>query len=704
MSGTIKENLIPQETSTDPEVLKDMFVRFVTALGTGSSKNKKLSELILKIANIYGLQTALDSKIRKNVSGGKGIIPTYLADGDIDFSTFKIGTFDNAANIGSLTDNGFYTAKGTGYSYYNYVMGYVVAVITINNTQIILSSDRGIWYRVYSGSWSIPSYIGGSVNNIPVSRAQADWLVANDSLTPGAFYSIFDHAEYANIIIQAATGSSFLEECKCLAVVPVHRYGTYTVGGDPVVFVGQWFHNLGSTAGRVAIHGNRCWVNKTGARGTQSNFALDATNWTKIDFRLYPEFYNFEWHTCVYDYTNDYVKEEWDNYGNRFGDITIPETDDGFRCHMNDWGLNYDFEDASSEKGNRCIFKRNVVKRFYGTTPCEKTTNEVELHFEGNRGTGWIRNMRPYFNLAGAFQYHVSNNIFDGESLGGNYTVESRELPMIDGLLMYINSGYPVAHRFEGNRIYSGGKITGLFGIYEQRTCIVSDNDIHGTISTSIGSGGMDMASIVRNKIVGNLILSGSSITYRMYDSYISNGVTITIDANSNITDSAFFTTRTVSGTLSRQERKGSIFASLYIGTGEFSFARGGTFNTPTLGSGCLVTNVASNGVTVTGGNISNLAVTIVHTGYYIVDYNSSAQSPIKIDVESKAYKGATAIPLLFNKKTYTAADEWINSSISGIVLLTAGDTLTVRYASPGSGTAALLLGQINIMLKYIGQ
>lgn len=704
MSTSIKENLIPQETSTDPEVLKDMFVRFVTALGTGSSKNKKLSELILKIANIYGLQTALDSKIGKNVSGGTGIIPSYLADGDIDFSSFKIGTFDSAATIGSLMDNGFYTAEGTGSSYYNFVMGYVVAVITINNTQIILSSDRGIWYRVYSGSWSYPLSVGGNPNNIMLTYAQALEMASTSQLTPGTFYSIYDHDEYANIVLQAATGSSFLEECKCLAVVPVHRYGTYTVGGNPVVFVGQWFHNLGSAAGSVAIHGNRCWVNQTGARGTQSNFALDETNWTKIDFRLYPEFYNFEWHTCVYDYTNDYVKEEWDDYGNRFGDITIPETDDGFRCHMNDWGLNYDFNDASSYNGNRCIFKRNTVKRFFGTTPTEKTSNEVELHFEGNTGTGWIRNMRPYFNVANAYQYHVSNNIFDGESLVGDYTVESRALPMIDGLLMYINSGYSVAHRFEGNRIYSGGKITGLFGIYEQRTCIVSDNDIHGTISTSIGSGGMDMATIVRNKIVGGLILSGSNYDYKMYDSYISNGATITINADSNITDSAFFTTRTVSGTLSRQERKGSIFASLYIGTGEFSYTRDGTFKAPVWGSGCAVNTVASNGVTISGSDISDLAITIVHSGNYKVKYESSARSPVKLDVESKAYKGSTAIPMLYNKKTYTASDEWINSSISGIVQLAAGDVITVKYASPASGTATLLLGQINITIEYKGQ
>ena len=157
-----KENQIGEEVSTDPDVLKDMFVRFVTAMGTGLSKNKKVSEFILKIANIYGLQTALDSKITKNIAGFEGRIPIYLDDGDIDFSSFKIGSFNSAASIGSLTRDGFYTADGSGSGYENSIMGYLAAVLTINDTQIVLSTDRGLWYRTYDAGWSIPSYIGGS--------------------------------------------------------------------------------------------------------------------------------------------------------------------------------------------------------------------------------------------------------------------------------------------------------------------------------------------------------------------------------------------------------------------------------------------------------------------------------------------------------------------------------------------------------------
>ena len=88
-------------------------------------------------------------------------------------------------------------------------MGYLAAVLTINDTQIVLSTDRGLWYRTYDAGWSIPSYIGGSVNNITVSRLQADWLVANNSLTVGAVYRIFDNANYEYIVLTAATSNTF---------------------------------------------------------------------------------------------------------------------------------------------------------------------------------------------------------------------------------------------------------------------------------------------------------------------------------------------------------------------------------------------------------------------------------------------------------------------------------------------------------------
>lgn len=379
---------------------------------------------------------------------------------------------------------------------------------------------------------------------------------------------------------------------------------------------------------------------------------------------------------------------------------------------MNDWGLNYVYDET-----NIITFKENTVTRLYGTTPTLGEDYNNIITIEGNNGTGVIKDVLiPDNTTPGATPivfFEIKDNQFIGDTLPADTDVDGRSAPIIDTVTMMQYGAYSAYNRICGNRIYPGGKITGILRVANQWSCTISDNDIKSTIKTSASSSGfpssMKGLHIARNLIGGSFEASyydgGNESRIDLVNSIIHAGATIKAvsDGRVSITDSVLYTTRTFTANTSRQESKGSIFASLYIGTGEFSFARGGTFNVPTLGSGCLVTNVASNGVTVTGGNIANHAVTIVHTGYYIVDYNSSAQSPIKIDVESKGYKGATAIPLLFNKKTYTASDEWINSAISGIVLLTAGDTITFRYASPGSGTATLLLGQINIMLKYIG-
>ena len=58
----IKENSLQENVTTDPNVLENQFVRWVTNKITGASQLKKVSGLILKISNILGLQTALDSK------------------------------------------------------------------------------------------------------------------------------------------------------------------------------------------------------------------------------------------------------------------------------------------------------------------------------------------------------------------------------------------------------------------------------------------------------------------------------------------------------------------------------------------------------------------------------------------------------------------------------------------------------------------
>ena len=66
------------------------------------------------------------------------------------------------------------------------------------------------------------------MNNITVSRLQADWLVANNSLTVGAVYRIFDNANYEYIVLTAATSNTFNPRVLVYAPRPLYR-GVATV-------------------------------------------------------------------------------------------------------------------------------------------------------------------------------------------------------------------------------------------------------------------------------------------------------------------------------------------------------------------------------------------------------------------------------------------------------------------------------------------
>ena len=90
MSLTVKETGLTQETSIDADEIQTMQVRLIGA--DGKSKRKIISEFILKLANIYGLTTALAGKIGLKATGSPDFIAKFLTTGDIDFSDFKIST------------------------------------------------------------------------------------------------------------------------------------------------------------------------------------------------------------------------------------------------------------------------------------------------------------------------------------------------------------------------------------------------------------------------------------------------------------------------------------------------------------------------------------------------------------------------------------------------------------------------------------
>lgn len=341
--STIPENGLPTEVSTDVEEMQLMFVRLLDA--TGRSKKKLLSQIKWKLANVFGLETALDTKIAKKATGFPDRIAKFLTNGDIDISNFGIGSFSSLALLDAYDVNGFAVAEGTGPEYVHPIMGTITSLILMNNQEFIFTSDRGIWFRTNTGSsWTYPVYVGGAAQNIVVTYAEAETLVADGSLSVGAVYSIedFDVTGYTKIILTAATASSFFEDGYAFLPVPKYRWldypnNTVSIGGTDYYVVGNWQfltllvynHSLCYAYGKV-------YITDGTTLGTVTDWILDS-NWTYMHPSTYPELYLTEQHTVQYDFTNNYVRRETNKNNVTCGETITIGTDDGFQTRFNDW-------------------------------------------------------------------------------------------------------------------------------------------------------------------------------------------------------------------------------------------------------------------------------------------------------------------------------------------------------------------------------
>jgi hypothetical protein len=561
-----------------------------------------------------------------------------------------------------------------------------------------------MWYRIYSivdnySEWSIPTYIGGSVNNITVSRAQADWLVANNSLTVGASYSIVDYPTtgYERIILRAATSSEFEKDGIAFLSVPIHRAVVDdTIGSELLHFKSCWRSTGTYAVGDIVWFYGQMYANLTGATGSiRDTYYLNFADWNPLTPEIYPEFYTVVKHGVTYDFATNYVRKEWDEFGNEFGDGLLLA--DGFQARYNDWYLDID----TLPSNYLFAFEGNKCRRFYNNGIYGSLTEYSTIRIVGNTGDGDIYG-QDLDSLDNPCYFSISNNVLKVQHKSDDYVPLT---PAIYGnklLLDTIGNQWPVS--IDGNTLLSGTiKNNDLFNeAGDDEYTFITGNTISGTI-TDIDSATSSSIKVYNCLIEGTL----TGETPWLYNTNILGiGTTLTIGAGgASASDCTFYESRTIAGKYgSTQERKGFIFASLYIGTGEFSFDRDASFHAPEVQTGCLLTSVGSNGITVAGTDINSMLITFIHAGWYSVEYNASALSAVKLDVESLCYNGATAIQDLYNKKTYTAIDEWINASISGYVYFSAGDTLSCKYRASGTGICTLELGQINVTIEYKGQ
>lgn len=361
--STIPENGLPTEVSTDVEEMQAMFMRLLDA--TGRSKRKLISQILLKIANIYGLQTSLDSKIALKTTGFPDRIAKFLTNGDIDISNFGIGSFSSLALLDAYDVNGFAVAEGTGSEYVHPIMGTITSLILMNNQEFIFTSDRGIWFRTNTGSsWTYPVYVGGAAQNIVVTYAEAEALVADGSLSVGAVYSIedFDVTGYTKIILTAATPSTFYDNGVAFLPVPKYKVGDVSpdLGGaiGIVEFFPEWhlaevIEPTLYTYAATYVHG-RVYITESGPGGaiggTLTDWVPDDEFFIYMSPTIYPELYDTVQHSVLYDFTANFVRSETSKEG-----VTATEgapQEDLYQTRYNDWNV---------------IFGTNIkCRRFYG--------------------------------------------------------------------------------------------------------------------------------------------------------------------------------------------------------------------------------------------------------------------------------------------------------------------------------------------------
>lgn len=186
---------------------------------------------------------------------------------------------------------------------------------------------------------NIVTYFCTRFSNLPnqdvlinsVTYAQAEALITDEEVVPGAVYFISDRGI---ALMGNSTGSFSISGVRTMRVL---QSSVYAVAG---VNKGIWRSSLPVVANDVVIWGGRAWQNATGASGTATSLiALDNTNWTLIptsDIAHYQDKV-FE---VIYDFQNDWVSEQKDDRGNRFGisfDLESTLTFGFNFCDHSDW-------------------------------------------------------------------------------------------------------------------------------------------------------------------------------------------------------------------------------------------------------------------------------------------------------------------------------------------------------------------------------
>lgn len=376
-----------------------------------------------------------DTNTWESISGGGGFftssinpIATPVAQ-DANFSVYDIDNLDQLninAEVGGqiiLTTEGITGDSSVGIIDGSIVLGYTgddltYSSIIVSNDIVSLGTTNGQIYLSDGGvNYANPpqddtkdfivvldtttgraylrnaATIGGGTTYEEVTYAAAATLIAGDDLVPGTLYKITDRGD-RGIFLTALSTDQLSTTGHRLMLCPT----TYATTG---IWKGIWRSALLPSIGDLVIWDAHVYENNTGAVGTAPDG--DAVNWTIVPKASFSngEYTEFVF-GIVYDFSSDWISEQWDDSGNRividegYNQLTfdglatneyVNETDWNYLGHQNESGVNvfanntcYGYiKNNIQSDGTPCnIFNNRNAGGIYGNTciDIDNNTNE----------------------------------------------------------------------------------------------------------------------------------------------------------------------------------------------------------------------------------------------------------------------------------------------------------------------------------------
>jgi len=232
---------------------------------------------------------------------------------------------------------------------------------------------------------------------IEVTYAEAETLISDEELIEGVTYSITDKG----IFVQALANNILSSVGERTMRIVKSAYYTPATG-----IMGVWYSSLNPAINDVAVWGGKVWRSLTGNIGSaDDDITLDSTNWVLIPITN-DTYYTSKTFGCVYDFTHDWVSEQWDERGN------IMSFD--WYLNNNSLGSSFNFIDIT-DWGNPSIFNNNCFGIYNNSNETLIYSNKLQGEIAKNSNAGDIyynscRNIRDNTNTG-----YIHNNSNQGE-------------------------------------------------------------------------------------------------------------------------------------------------------------------------------------------------------------------------------------------------------------------------------------------------